>query len=107
MWNEIEDKNKRLDGDIGELKKNGYDLAYKERDYKIALCKKALELKDSGMPVTLINLVIYGIDNIANLRCARDIAQVTYNATQEDINATKLQLRLIENQISREWGASK
>ena len=58
------------------------------------------------MPVTLINQVIYGYDDIADLRFQRDVAQATYNANQEYINSIKLQLRLLESQINREWGNS-
>ena len=45
MWELIEEKQKMLDKAINELAKNGYELAERERDYKIAINKKALELK--------------------------------------------------------------
>lgn len=107
MWNEIEEKNKALDKAIKELAKNGYDLAEKEKNYKIALNKKVLELRANDMPVTLINLVIYGCDEVKDLRFERDLAQVKYNTNQEYINTIKLQIRILESQISREYGASK
>ena len=88
---------------LKHIKKNGYDLATKERDYKIAVNKKALQLRSEDMPVTLINQVIYGYDDIAQLRFLRDSAQVVYNANQEAINTLKLQIRIIENQIKREY----
>jgi hypothetical protein len=106
MINEIEEKRKYLDKAIEKLKTNGIDLAQKEKDYKIALNKKALELRNQEMPVTLINQVIFGYDDIADLRFQRDVAQATYNANQEYINSIKLQLRLLESQINREWGNS-
>jgi hypothetical protein len=37
----------------------------------------------------------------------RDIKEVVYNANQESINSLKLQLRLIESQLNREWGNAK
>lgn len=104
MINEIEEKRKYLDKAIEKLKTNGIDLAQKEKDYKIALNKKALELRNQEMPVTLINQVIFGYDDIADLRFQRDVAQATYNANQEYINSIKLQLRLLESQVSREYG---
>lgn len=106
MINEIEEKRKYLDKAIEKLRTNGIDLAQKEKDYKIALNKKALELRNQEMPVTLINQVIFGYDDIADLRFQRDVAQATYNANQEYINSIKLQLRLLESQISREYGNS-
>lgn len=107
MWEEIEKKSKHLDDAIQQLATNGIDLANKEKEYKIALNKKALELRADDMPVTLINQVIYGYDNIALLRLARDTAQVKYNANLEYINTIKLQIRILENQMQREWGSAK
>lgn len=107
MWNEIEKKSKLLDEAISRLAENGVDLAEKEKEYKIALNQKALQLRAEDMPVTLINQVIYGYDDIALLRLARDIAQVKYNANQEFINVLKLEIRILENQIAREYGNTK
>lgn len=107
MWQEIEEKNRMLDKAIKDLAQNGYDLATKERDYKIAVNKKALQLRAEDMPVTLINQVIYGYNDIALLRFERDTAQVKYNANLEYINTIKLQIRILENQMQREWGNSK
>lgn len=107
MWQEIEEKNRMLDKAIKDLAQNGYDLATKERDYKIAVNKKALQLRAEDMPVTLINQVIYGYDDIALLRFERDTAEVKYNANLEYINTIKLQIRILENQLSREYGNTR
>lgn len=107
LWQQIEEKLKMLDKAINELATNGYDLAKKEREYKVELCKTALRLRDEGMPVTLINQVIYGYGNIPDLRFERDTARVKYDANQEYINDVKLQTRIIENQLNREYGNIK
>lgn len=107
LWNEIENKVSLLDKAINDLAKNGYDLATKEREYKIAVNKKALELRAEDMPVTLINQVIYGYEDVANLRFERDTADVKYNANQEYINTIKLQIRILESQLNREYGNTK
>jgi hypothetical protein len=52
----------------------------------------------------MIDKTAYGIPSVAEARFKRDVAEVTYKANQEAINSIKLQLRLIENQIQREWG---
>ena len=107
MWEEIEKKSKHLDDAIQQLATNGIDLANKEKEYKIALNQKALQLRAEDMPVTLINQVIYGYEDIALLRLARDTAQVKYNANQEYLNVLKLEIRVLENQIAREYGNTK
>jgi hypothetical protein len=56
------------------------------------------------MPVTLINQIIYGVPEVAKKRFERDIAETMYNTAQEKINTLKLQIRILESQIQREWG---
>ena len=107
MWQEIQKKSEMLDKAIQELATNGYDLAEKEKKYKTAVSQKALELRANDTPVTLINQIIYGYKEIADLRFDRDVAEVKYNANLEYINVIKLQIRILENQIAREWGNSK
>ena len=89
---------------IKVLKNNGQKLAEAERDYKIILRQEALKLRANDMPVTLINQIVYGIPEVADKRLQRDVAEATYTANQEHINVTKLKLRILENQLSREWG---
>lgn len=107
LWQEIQEKQKMLDKAICELAQNGYKLAECERDYKIAVNKKALELRSQDVPVTLINQVIYGYEDIAKLRFERDTAQVKYNANLEYINVLKIQVKLMSNQLDKEWGNTK
>ena len=104
LWTELSEKRKMLDKAIENLASNGYDLAEKERDYKIAINKKALELRAEDTPVTLINTIIYGYEDIAGLRFKRDTAEVKYNSNLEYINTIKLQIRILENQLNREYG---
>lgn len=104
LWLEIEQKLKLLDKAINDLAANGYDLAEKERDYKIAINKKALELRAEDMPVTLINTTIYGYEDIAKLRFERDTAEVKYKANQEYINVIKFTMKILKDQLDKEYG---
>lgn len=100
--------NNSLQTSIKMLRKNGEEYAKAEKDYKIALNKKALELRaKEDMPVTLINQVIYGYEEIAQKRFIRDVAEATYKANLEAINSYKLQIRILDNQIGREWGTNE
>lgn len=94
-----------LTASIKRLRANGEKLAIAERDYKITLRQEALKLRaGDNMPVTLINNVIYGVPEVAEKRFKRDVEQANYDANKEHINVTKLKLRILENQLSREWG---
>lgn len=105
LYEELQAKKKQLDASIRQLRKNGTEYAEAERDYKILLRTECLKSRDEGMAIGMISLTCYGIPSVAEARFRRDIAKTVYEANQEAINSLKLQLRLIESQIQREWGA--
>ena len=92
-----------LDQSIKMLRKNGTEAAEAERQYKILLRQECLKARDEGMAIGLIDKTCYGIPSVADARFKRDVAFATYKANQEHINIKKLQLRIVESQISREW----
>jgi ribosomal protein S1 len=105
LYTDLQSLTKRLELSIKTLRKSGTDYAEAERDYKVTLRKEALKLRDDGMAVTLIDKVVYGIPSVADARFKRDVAEAVYKANMEAINSCKLQMRLTESQIQREWGA--
>ena len=108
LFNELTRKIQELNISIKKLRETGTDFAEAERDYKITLRQEALKLRaEKGMPVTLIQQVVYGVPEVAEKRFKRDVAEAIYNANQESINSTKLQIRVIESQLNREWSVNK
>lgn len=107
LENQVNDLCNKLTQSIKILAKYGKELAEAERDYKITLRQEALKLRtQKDMPVTLIQQVVYGIPEVAEKRFKRDIAEAMRNTAQENINVQKLQIRILEEQIKREWGNS-
>ena len=106
LYVELQQKIKQLEASLKELRVSGTNYAKAERDYKILLRQECLKLRDEGMAIGMIDKTCYGIPSVAEARFQRDIAQTIYQANLEAINTLKLQLRLIENQISREFGAN-
>ena len=107
LFDELQQKTKQLEISIKQLRKSGTDYAEAERDYKVLLRSECLKLRDDGMAIGLIDKTCFGIPAVADARFKRDVAEVVYKANMEAINSIKLQLRLIEGQINREWGASQ
>ncbi len=104
LINDIQMLMEELTISIKKLRQTGNALAEAERDYKITLRQEALKLKlEDKLPVTLINQIIYGVPEVADKRFKRDIAETMRDTNLEHINATKLKLRLLESQVSREW----
>lgn len=103
LYSELQRKTQQLDYSVKELRKSGSDYAAAERDYKVALRTECLKLRDAGMAIGLIDKTCYGIPEIAELRFRRDCAEAVYKANMEAINTLKLEMRLIESQIQREY----
>lgn len=104
LLQELQHKTQQLETSIRLLRQNGTAYAEAERNYKILLRQECLKLRDDGMAIGMIDKTCYGIPSVAEARFKRDVAETIYKANQEAINSTKLQLRLIESQIQREWG---
>lgn len=100
---ERDTKQKQLDKAILDLRGNGTAFAEAERDYKILLRQEVLKLRDEGVAIGVIDKICYGIPSVAEARYKRDVAEAIYKANQEAINSLKLQIRIIDNQVSREW----
>lgn len=107
LYNELQNKTKELEISIKQLRRTGTAYAEAERDYKILLRSECLKLRDEGMAVGMIDKTCYGIPSVAEARFKRDVAEAVYKANQEAINSIKLQMRLMEGQLQREWGVAK
>lgn len=103
LYNELQTKVKELDISIKQLRVTGTEYADAEKTYKILLRTECLKLRDEGMAIGMIDKTCYGIPSVAEARFKRDVAEAVYKANMEAINSIKLQMRLIENQIQREW----
>ena len=100
---ERDTKQRQLDKAILDLRGNGTAFAESERDYKVLLRQEVLKLRDEGTAIGVIDKICYGIPSVAEARYKRDVAEAIYKANQEAINSLKLQIRIIDNQVSREW----
>lgn len=104
LLNGIEEDRKLMKRASEELKKRGYELANAESEYQKSKYKRALEMKADGMSATMINLLIKGDPEVSIKLLARDCAQANYQSAIEALNCYKLDARLLEAQLSREWG---
>ena len=104
LWSEIQSKTKQLDYSVRELRKSGTAYAEAERAYKIKLRETALRMRSQDMAVGMISMTVYGVPEVAELRFKRDCCEAVYKANIEAINAIKLEIRIINEQLSREWG---
>lgn len=106
LYDELQMKTKQLEMSIKQLRKSGTEYAEAEKNYKVLLRTECLKLRDEGMPVGMIDKTCYGIPSVAEARFKRTVAEAIYKANLEAIASIKLQLRLLDAQIQREWGAT-
>ena len=104
LMNELQQKIKELEISIKQLRTSGTNYAQAERDYKVLLRQEVLKLRDEGQAIGVITLTCYGIPSVAEARFKRDTAETIYKANLEAISTIKLQIRVLENQINREFG---
>ena len=103
LYNELNAKLEQLSTSLKKLRQTGSEYAKTERDYKILLRQEVLKLRNEGEAIGVIQLTCYGIPSVAEARFKRDVAEAIYKANQEAINTLKLEIRLIESQLQREY----
>ena len=104
LINELDARQKQLDIAVKTLRKSGEEYASAYRDYRVALAKELLKLKDDGFAITLAGDIARGKPEIARLKFEEITKEAIYKANQESILALKLQIKLLDNQIAREYG---
>jgi hypothetical protein len=93
-----------LNQTIDLLAKSGEEYASAYTNYRIALAQKLVVLKDEGYAITLASDIARGDRNIAHLKFLEISKEAIYKANLERINALKLHIKIISNQIDKEWG---
>ena len=96
---------KDLDIAIKSLRKTGSEYASAYTDYRVALAKELMKLKNEGYAITLAGDIARGKPEIAKLKFEEISKEAIYKANQESINATKLAIKIIQEQRNREWGS--
>ena len=106
LMQQLQGKVALLDEAVRMVKQRGQDCAKTEKDYRIALAQKILTERNNGTPVTIISDVCRGDKAIADLKFKRDVAEIMHKSALEAINAYKLEIKLLDAQIGREWGSN-
>jgi len=98
--NVLQDTRKQLMEAVERWRQFGHRLALADRDYRIAYRAEVFLLKQQdGVAWTAAVEIARGEEStVADLRYARDVAQVEYDAEQERINALKIEIRMLEHE---------
>ena len=85
------------------MRNSGCQLAHNESEYRKAVRVETLKERMEGTPVPVISDLVRGIPYVAELRDALKCSEAIYKSSQEKINVLKLRLRIVEEDISRDW----
>ena len=105
LINELNNLIKKLDISVKSLRNTGSDYAKAYTDYRVALAKELMILKEEGYAITLAGDIARGKPEIARLKFKEISTEAIYKANQEAINSTKLQIKIIQEQINKEYSS--
>lgn len=88
---------------LTEFKNRGTTYAKTYANYRKLLAQELLRLKAEGMPVTIAYDIARGKEEIANAKEQEIIAETLYKSCQEAINSYKLQMKILQEQIDKEY----
>ena len=103
LYNELMSLTNQLKVSLKQLRTTGADYAKAYTEYRIALAKELVKLKDEGYAITLAGDIARGKPEIAKLKFQEISKEAIYKANQESINVLKLQIKIIQNQMDKEW----
>lgn len=103
LISEISRLSAEMDKAIEEWEYRSTEYANAEKEYQIALRKKALEEKDKGIPVTFISQFVRGDEQVAELRRRRDIAEAFCKISENKTTNIRQKLKITDAQAGREW----
>lgn len=99
----MQELNTYLTTALAEYKKRGTDYAKAYKNYRILLSQELLKLKAEGMPVTICNDLARGKKEVAEAKEQEIITECLYKSCQEAILTYKLQIKILQNQIDKEY----
>lgn len=103
LYQQLEYARKQMKNASKELRDRGKAKARAEADYQAVKNRRALEMKAEGHSGTMIQTLIKGDPEVNEKLFARDCAEVLYESAKEALQVFKLDAKLTEAQISREW----
>ena len=95
--------NELLTKALEQYKQRGREYAQAYKNYRVMLAQELLRLRAEQVPVTIAYDIARGKEDIANAKEQEIITESLYESCKEAINTYKLQMKIIQEQINKEW----
>lgn len=99
----MQELNTYLTTALAEYKKRGMDYAKAYKNYRVLLSQELLRLKAEGMPVTIAYDIARGTEQVANAKEQEIITECLYKSCQEAINTYKLQIKILQENMNKDY----
>ena len=106
LWNDIQLDMRQLSREVADMRECGQRYAEADVAYRKAKAVAILRERTGGTPATIAKDVIYADDEVCRALMERDCAESLYASSKEAINALKIQIKVNEAQLQREWSES-
>lgn len=93
----------QLDISVRSLRVTGEEFAKADMEYKVKLSEALLRLEAEGRPVSNLQYIARGMKEVANAKYQQIRKEAIYKANIEAIQSLKLQIKILDAQIQREW----
>lgn len=99
----LQELNNYLTMALTEYKKRGKEYAEAYKNYRVLLSQELLKLRAEGMPVTIAYDIARGTENVAKAKEQEIITECLYKSCQEAINTYKLQIKILQENINKDY----
>lgn len=95
----------QLNASVKAIRLTSQEYADADMNYKIALRQELLKLEAEGRPVTNLLYIARGSEKVAKAKYQQISKEAIYKANLESIQSLKLQIKIIQAQIDKEYSA--
>lgn len=103
LINELMNLTKELDIQVKNLANSGKEYASAYTKYRVKLAQELVKVRNDGTPVTLCSDLARGNIDVARAKFQEISKEAIYKANLESINAIKLRIKVITNQLDKEY----
>lgn len=103
LINELMNLTKELDIQVKNLANSGKEYAEAYTKYRVKLAQELVKVRNDGTPVTLCSDLARGNIDVARAKFQEISKEAIYKANLESINAIKLRIKVITNQLDKEY----
>ena len=96
----LEKSKKTLDSLTIELRKRGYVKAMAEREYRMALAKKEIELRGNNYPANLVYDMARGDKVVVELRHKKQVLEIEYEVCKDRLRNERAQIEALRSMLA-------